>query len=97
MLRTFLCSVVALLFVAGVLLAAEGKEGTIVKVDKDKNTITVKVGDEEQTVDLEKDRVKLVNAQGRAAKIGDFRTGQKVEVFEKDGKITEIRQKKASE
>lgn len=87
MLRTFVCALVALLILAGGLLA---DEGTVVNVN-DKGVITVKVGDKElKTGDV----VKLFTADGKEAKAGDFKKDQKVDVTIKDGKVTEVKAKK---
>jgi hypothetical protein len=52
--RKLLCSTVALLFVTGGLLAAEIK-GKIKSVDADKSTITVTVGDKDETFTVAQD------------------------------------------
>ncbi|SRR5579884_4013439 len=99
MLRTlfgvFCVAALLVALTAGNVLAAEEKaiDATVVKVDGDK--VTLKVGDKEQTVDVDKDKVKLMAGKEKA-KITDLKEGDKVKVNQnKDGKITVIRIKKA--
>jgi hypothetical protein len=70
--------------------------GTVVKVDMNKKSITLKMADakgklEERTIDV-KEGVKLVSAEGGQADIRDFVLGSTVLLTEKDGKVTEIHQ-----
>jgi len=99
MLRTMVCVFCAMAVVfaltAGNVAAAEEKavDATIVKVDGDK--ITLKVGDKEQTVDVDKDKVKLLRGTDKL-KASDFKAGDKVKVNQgKEGKILVIRPGKA--
>jgi hypothetical protein len=88
-LRTWVCLVIALLFV-GVGIAAEG---VITKTERGK--ITVKVGDKEQEVETK--GVKVTGADGAELKGKDrgqvLKKDQKVELIEKDGKVVEIKAK----
>jgi hypothetical protein len=68
MLRSFACALLALVFMAGGLLAEEVK-GKLKSVDAAKNTITVTVGDKDTTYPLAAD-AKIVNAQGKEIKNG---------------------------
>jgi len=75
-------------------VAAEEKEdkavdASIVKVDGDK--VTVKVEDKEQSVDLGKDKVKIMKGK-KEAKASDLKEGAKVKVnINKDKKVSIIR------
>jgi hypothetical protein len=92
MLRATLCSVLAMFIFVGGILAAEA---TIVKYDKEAGKMTLKVGNREQMVDLK--TIKVLEASGKEVafdKLKDLkalREGEKIEVTEKDGKITEIK------
>jgi Cu/Ag efflux protein CusF len=92
MLRTLVCVVVALVVLAGGLLAAEVK-GKVKKIDADKNTITVTVGDKDETYTVAKD-AKI--AVGKNIKdLRDIKEGASVTLMteKKDGKevVTEIK------
>ncbi len=91
MLRTVLCSVVALLLFVGGAFAAEG---TVVSFDKAKGTATVKVGDKEHKIDLKS--VKVLNPAGKeiAADKVNLKAGAKIEVTESGGKVTELKMPK---
>ena len=64
MLRTFVCAVFALLLCVGFTLAADVK-GKVKKVDADKGTITVTVGDKDMDFTIDKD-TKFTDADGKA-------------------------------
>jgi hypothetical protein len=64
MVRRSIAVVVALLLLAGSLLAADKEvKGTVVKVDLKKNVITVKTGDGEKNYDVNKD-TKFIGPKG---------------------------------
>ena len=94
MLRTFGLAVASILILCVVAVAAEKTEkGKIKKVDADKNTITVTIGDKDKTLDIGKD-VKFVDAKGENLKEGikspALKEGTEVEVTcdVKDDKAT---------
>ena len=66
MLRTCLSGAIALIFCAGALLADEIK-GKVKSVDAEKNTITVSVGDDDQTLAVAKN-AKIVSLVGKGKK-----------------------------
>jgi Cu/Ag efflux protein CusF len=91
MFGVFCALVVVLALTVGNTVAAEEKavDATIVKIDGDK--ITVKVGEKEQTVDVEKDKIKLFKGKDKI-KLTDLKDGDKIKVNQnKDGKVTVIR------
>jgi hypothetical protein len=94
MLRKLLCSMVALLFMTGGLLAAEVK-GKVKSVDADKGTITVTVGDKDQTFTVAKDAKVSVGQIKNVKDIKDLKAGTNVTLTtqKKDGKdvVTEIK------
>jgi len=112
MLRSFFYSMVLLLLppLLGAAAEAEDKKedkpirfqgsyGTVVKVDADKHSVTIKVrgrdGKEtEKTIEL-KEGVKLIGADGKEDKEAHFlkglHAGEHVMVMEKEGKVVEIR------
>ena len=86
--RLFGAVVVGVLVCASGLLAQEGiEQGKIKKIDADKNTVTVTIGDKDTTLDIGKD-TKIVDAKGGDLKIKDLKEGADVEVTcdTKDGK-----------
>jgi Cu/Ag efflux protein CusF len=95
MLRTFALALASVLVLSvGLVMAAEKSEkGKIKKVDADKNTITVTIGDKDKTFEIGKD-VKFVDAKGESLKDGIKNTalkeGTEVEVTcdVKDDKAT---------
>ncbi len=74
MLRRLLCTMVALLFMTGGLLAAEVK-GKVKSVDADKSTITVTVGEKDQTFTVAKDAKVSV---GTVKDLKDLKAGANV-------------------
>ncbi|HLJ94589.1 MAG TPA: hypothetical protein VKU02_15490 [Gemmataceae bacterium] len=107
MLRTSLCSVVALALLAvGLARADDTKnktdksgqhhvQATITRIDRQKNTITVKMMDkngreEEKTLHLA-DGATYFDNNGKAATLAAFHTGDDVLITEKGDKITEVR------
>jgi hypothetical protein len=82
--------VLCLAFVTA-LIAADG-----VVVSSEKGKVTVKVGDKEKVIELK--GVKVSDGDGKAVKgkdVGDvLKKDAKVEVVEKDGKVSEIKIKK---
>ena len=82
------------LFVALVCGTAYAGEGTIVAVER--GSITVKVGDKEQKIETR--GVKFFDAEGKElaqqARRTALKKDAKVEITEKDGKVTEIKVKK---
>lgn len=70
-------------------------QAVIAKVDAQKDSIDVKTMDkngqkQEKTLQLAKD-AKISDADGRTAKLDDFRPGDKVLLTTKDGKVTQLR------
>ncbi len=93
MLRRSVVSLVVLVVFAGSLCAAT-LEGTIKKVDSDKNTIVVKAkGDKEVTVTVNKDA--KVTLDGKDAKLTDLKEGQTVKITHEDNKASAVEAKKA--
>ena len=88
MLRTFVVAILALVICVGGLLAAEG----VVTKAADKDKVTIKIGDKDKEIDLK--GVKIVGADGKEAKADALKKDVKVDVTEKDGKVTEIKIKK---
>jgi hypothetical protein len=89
MLRLVLCSMLALMLISGSVFAADetkGKSATVSKVEGKK--VTIKVDGKEQTVNLAD--VKIMRGKD-TAKPEDLKEGTKVQVIEKDGKVSEIR------
>src|SRR5262245_11859626 len=66
MLRTFGCTVLALVLAVGVLVAAEYK-GKVKSLDKDKNTITVTVDGKDTEITFNDD-TKVLGYDGKAVK-----------------------------
>ena len=91
MLRTFVCTLLALLIFVGGLMAAEG---TVIALKK--GELTVKVGDQEKTIPLK--GVKVIDADGKPvsgkARIEALKKDVKVEIVEEGGKVVEIKIKK---
>jgi hypothetical protein len=89
--RFILSLVVGLAMICGTALAGEG---TIVSFEM--GTLTVKVGDKEQKIMVR--GVKVLDAEGKElagpARREAFKKDVKVEITEKDGKVTEIKIKK---
>ena len=92
MLRTFALALASVLVLSvGLVMAAETKteKGKIKKIDADKNTVTVTIGDKDTTLDIGKD-TKIVDAKGENLKDGvkALKEGDAVEVTcdTKDGK-----------
>ncbi len=69
MFRTFLSALSALVLCAGVSLADEIK-GKVKSVDADKNTITVTVGDKDQTIPIAKDAEVFSLGKGKKGQPG---------------------------
>lgn len=107
MLRTSLCSMLALAIVAfglaraddtkkqGVSQAKNHVQGTISKVDKQKDTITVRTMDkngkeEEKTYHLS-DSVHYFDSTGKPASLAAFHTGDAILITQKGGNVTELR------
>jgi hypothetical protein len=88
MLRTFVAAVLVLVIFVGGLLAAEG----VVVKNADKDSVTVRIGDKEKKIELK--GVKILKADGKEGAFGDLKKDAKVDVTEKDGKVTEIKIKK---
>jgi hypothetical protein len=74
------------------LAAQEPAAGNVVSVSADKDEIVVKVGELKHTVTASK--VKLLDKDGKAARLSDFAAGDKVEVTLKEGLVTTIQLKK---
>jgi hypothetical protein len=75
--------------------SARHMQGTICKVDSQKNTVTLKTTDkngksEDKTFQLAKD-VKILDAAGKDAKLASLKDGDNVCLTEKDDKITELK------
>jgi hypothetical protein len=77
----------ALLFVGGLLAA----DAVVTKFDAKNQTVTLKIGDKETTVDLKDVKVFLRDKEVSDVSKVRFREKQKVQVKEEDGKVTEIR------
>ena len=94
MLRSVLVRVLALVVCLGFVTALVADDGVVVGTEK--GTVTVKVGDKEYKVTA-KD-AKIQDADGKELKgkaIGEkLKKDTKVEVTIKDGKVTEIKEKK---
>ena len=84
MFRKLLCTAVALFFVTGGLVAAEVK-GKVKSVDADTGTITVTVGEKDQTFTVAKD---ATISAGTAKVLKDLKAGDNVTLTteKKDGK-----------
>src|SRR5258707_14528545 len=78
MFRKFVCGVFAFVICAGVSLA-EDLKGKIKSVDAEKNTITVTIGDKDQTFTLDKD-AKILDTKGK-----EVAGGIKASLFKKAG------------
>ncbi|MCE9568325.1 MAG: hypothetical protein K8U57_40510 [Planctomycetes bacterium] len=101
--RKTLCALFALLFMAGIVVAAEV---TMTKVDVEKKEITVKEGDKEATYKYT-DKVKVTLLVGKDAtekegkfedfekRLKDFKAdakfGNKINIETKDGEITSVK------
>ena len=96
MLRAILGAVLVLGLLAGVVLAAETKTNAVV-VKLDKDTLTVKVGDKEKTIKLDK-KTHVHDPNDKEVKYEDFGKvlvkDAKIELVEEDGKLVEINVKK---
>lgn len=94
MLRASLVRVFALVLCLAFVGALIAADGTVVNSEKGK--VTVKVGDKEQVIELK--GVKVSDADGKALKGKDaaehLKKDTKVEIVEKDGKVSEIKIKK---
>lgn len=73
--------------------------GTVVKVDADKHTLTVKTMDardknakEEEKTFTVADDAKIMNASGKEEKLSELKSGDNVCLTEKDGKVTKVRE-----
>ena len=62
--------------------------GSIVRVDAGTNSLKVKVGDRQETVDA--NRVKLRATTGEDVKVSDLKRGYQVRVAEKDGAVAAV-------
>jgi hypothetical protein len=78
MLRHFVATFVVLFAFAGLAMAAESK-GKITKIDSEKNTITVKVDDKDESFRLGR-RAKILNDKGDEVKIADLKEGNEVTI-----------------
>ncbi len=93
MLRKSVGSLVVLVLVTGVVFAAT-LEGTIKKVDGDKNTIVVTGKDKKDvTVTVNKDA--KITLDGKKSKLTDLKEGQSVKVTHEDTKASEVEAKSA--
>lgn len=94
MLRANLVRVFALVLCLAFVTALIAADGVVVSSEKGK--VTVKVGDKEQVIEMK--GVKVSDAGGKMVKgkdIGDtLKKDVKVEIVEKDGKVSEIKVKK---
>jgi len=94
MLRKTVLSLVVLVMVGGIALAAT-LEGTIKKVDADKSTLVVTDKDKKDvTVTVNKDA--KLTLDGKAAKFADLKEGQKVKVTHEANKASEVEAKSAA-
>src|SRR5262249_5740683 len=78
MLRRFVAAFVVLLALVGLSLADEFK-GKITKVEADKNNITVKASDKEESFRVGR-RAKILNDKGDEIKIGDLKVDSEVTI-----------------
>jgi hypothetical protein len=74
---------------------AKTKQVTITKVDAAKDTLTVKLTDndgksQEKTIQLSDD-AKIVDSNGHSAKLGDLQAGDSVCISREGDKVTEVR------
>ena len=94
MMQRSLAAFLALLFLVGGLLAADG---VVVSYDKDKMSLVVKVGDKDKTYELPA-KVHVHDVDGKEVKLKDradkLKKDVKVEIEEKNGKVIEINLKK---
>jgi hypothetical protein len=95
MVRRVLAVVLAAGLVVGGVLAAEG---VVVKYDKEKSELTLKIDGKEKKVKFEKGHPHLHGEDGKLIKTKDFekhlKKGVKLDVEEEGGKITELTIKK---
>jgi len=103
--RKLFFAVLAMAFMAGLVVAAEG---TLTKVDLDKKEVTVKEGEKENTYKID-DKVKVTLVTGKKGEEketegkysdweerlknfkADAKFGNKITFEAKDGKITEVK------
>jgi len=94
MLRSMMVRVLALVVCLGFVTALLAADGTVVSYEK--GSLVVKVGDKEQKISTK--GVAITGDDGKALKgkaaVEVLKAGTKVEVTEKDGKVTEIKVKK---
>lgn len=97
MLKRVLAVVLTVGLVVGGVLAAEGE---VVKYDKDKSELTLKIDGKEKKVKFEKGHPHLHGQDGKLIKVKDYdkhlKKGVKLDVEEEGGKITELTIKKKS-
>ncbi len=110
MFRAFLSSMVVVAFLAAGIVRSDdakdqknsadqqGRKATITKVDKQGGNLTVKMKDKngkevEKTLKLTQD-IRMVDSTGRVVAIDVFQTGNEILVVEREGKLSEIRQRK---
>ena len=94
MARPFGGTLVMLLVLVGFALAVEG---TVVSFDKETAKVVVKIGDKERTIEV-KGTVHVHDVDGKEVKAKDLpaklKKDVKVDVVERDGKVSEINLKK---
>jgi hypothetical protein len=71
------------------LFARPGEAGSITGIDRERGTITLKVGDREYAVDAA--TAQLLDKDGKPAQPADFRAGEQVEVTVGRATVTQIK------
>jgi hypothetical protein len=89
MLRNFCKAAVTLFVCMSMALAQSGK---VVSVDAERSEMVVKVGETSHTVQAKK--AKLLDQNGKAAKLGDFSAGAAVKVTIDEGVVTVVQLEK---
>jgi hypothetical protein len=95
MLRRFVATFVVLLAFAGLAMAAESK-GKITKIDSEKNTITVKVDDKDESFRLGR-QAKILNDKGDEVKIADLKVDNEVTIKYEEVERNGQKRKRVSE
>lgn len=92
--RSILARVCALVVCLGFVTAIFAADGTVVSYEK--GTLVVKVGDKEQKIETKGVAIKGDDGKDLKGKAAAevLKAGTKVEVTEKDGKVTEVKVKK---